>query len=165
MKRKLHGFTLIELIVVIAIIGVLAAILVPSMLGYVKKSKIQGANTTANTLQKAIAAYIVDLDVEDMCIPDGIHTVSDGTCTNSEPVDLGNFAKDLKQYFSDIEKTDAAFCIDDGLCVAVSVKSKKFYGTYPPFLTAKNWDYYSDELTDEKAVVEKAMQVNHIETD
>ena len=38
-KKKQKGFTLIELIVVIAIIGVLAAILVPSMIGYIKKSK------------------------------------------------------------------------------------------------------------------------------
>ncbi len=38
-NRKLKGFTLIEIIVVIAIIGVLAAILVPSMIGYVRKAK------------------------------------------------------------------------------------------------------------------------------
>jgi len=37
--RTRKGFTLIEIIVVIAIIGVLAAILVPSMIGYVRKAK------------------------------------------------------------------------------------------------------------------------------
>ena len=34
-----NGFTLIELVTVIAIIGVLAAILIPSMLGYLNKAR------------------------------------------------------------------------------------------------------------------------------
>lgn len=39
MEKRKKGFTLIELVVVIAIIGVLAAILVPVMMGYVRKSR------------------------------------------------------------------------------------------------------------------------------
>ena len=37
-KSNQKGFTLVELVVVIAIIGILAAILVPTMMNYVKKS-------------------------------------------------------------------------------------------------------------------------------
>ncbi len=46
-NSTVKGFTLIELIVVIAIIGVLAAILVPSMIGYIGDSKLATANSNA----------------------------------------------------------------------------------------------------------------------
>lgn len=50
MKKKVKGFTLVELIVVIAIIGVLASILVPSMMGFVRKSKYATANANAKEI-------------------------------------------------------------------------------------------------------------------
>lgn len=56
--KKLRGFTILELIVVIAIIGILALILVPSMMGYIRDSRYRTANSNAKQVYTAALAYV-----------------------------------------------------------------------------------------------------------
>lgn len=141
MKTTKKGFTLIELIVVIAIIGVLAAILVPSMLGYVKKSKIQSANSTASSIFKAVNSAATEFEEEDLCVADGVYTVTSSGLTADGDVAKTTLYAAVKNYFGDITKCkDAQFNVTGGMCNAVACKSGKYIGTYPSgVITAKNW--------------------------
>ncbi len=63
MKLNKKGFTLIELMIVVAIIGILAAIAIPNFLNYQCKSKQGEAKQSLGTLAKNQEAYFAEQDV------------------------------------------------------------------------------------------------------
>jgi len=60
MKRDQRGFTLMELMIVIVIIGVLAAIGVPAYKNYVTEAKESACNANRNTIATALGMYYAE---------------------------------------------------------------------------------------------------------
>lgn len=64
-KKSKKGFTLIELIVVVAILGILMAILIPSLVSYITSSKVRQVEANAKTAFNAIYASYSESNAED----------------------------------------------------------------------------------------------------
>ena len=102
MKQTQKGFTLIELMIVVAIIGILAAVAIPAYSNYTKKAKFTEVTQATQAMKSAVEACQADTNDLLLCAngTNGVPAVI-GTYTAGVGV-AGNTAAVLGKYVSQV---------------------------------------------------------------
>lgn len=132
--RQLHkkkGFTIVELVVVMAVIGVLAAILVPVLLGVTIRANIGSANSTASEIKKQIGYFLTMTDADHknyMLMSDGCReaftfTVKDGNWHIDAAQNPSAFSPDTVTWGNDAD-------VDESTTTTSSQYGEELLGMY-----------------------------------
>src|SRR5438132_7197386 len=66
--RQEGGFTLVELMVVIAILGVLAAVVIPNFIGLIGQGQTNANKADLVSVQSAVDAYMADNKIDGVAV-------------------------------------------------------------------------------------------------
>ena len=94
---KKKAFTLIELLIVVAIIGILAGVGIPMYNGYMATAKVQSAATNHSNVKSFVAASLTKCST-------GSKTVTIGSTARSCSANASAWSGYFREYFNSINK-------------------------------------------------------------
>ena len=113
MKQTQKGFTLIELMIVVAIIGILAAVAIPAYSNYTKKAKFTEVTQSTQAMKSAIEACYADVGDLTQCtnssngvpppIPSTNAPVASGTAVPNLSTTVGPATVGLGKYVGQVD--------------------------------------------------------------
>jgi type IV pilus assembly protein PilE len=118
MRRAVAGFTLLEMMIVVAIVAALAAIALPSYAAYVQRSRILGAITRLSDARARMEDYFLDerayADPSGRCgvVPptsatDAFIVQCEATATTFTVIATGVAAKSMTDFIYSIDQSGA----------------------------------------------------------
>jgi type IV pilus assembly protein PilA len=104
MKLKDHGFSLVELVVVVAIMAVLVGIVAPVYLRYIEKTRIQRDESAAGEIYRAaeIAVYTGEYEIPEQVL---LTFNSSGISINTELLNQNAIESVLAEHFGEQYQT------------------------------------------------------------
>ncbi|MBR6665983.1 MAG: prepilin-type N-terminal cleavage/methylation domain-containing protein [Lachnospiraceae bacterium] len=152
-KTNNKGFSLVELIIVVAIMAVLVGVLAPQYIKYLDKSKAGTDRQMLDNLRQAITTTILDPDLSDPT-DDGAPSIPT-TWTSIDDASIGSTADFWEEVFEIMGVDDGADLIDElaykvgsgsGADIKFSINSNKNVGVRIIYDGTYGTDKYDFEI-------------------
>lgn len=162
--KRVKGFTLVELIVVIAIIGVLTGVLIPNAVAWIRDSKLKTCNSEAkivfNTAVTVLQDYQLEGKVLEITSSDGVVDLSKGdaiSACDKITQKLGSNFSDNSQWYVRAEASNVSDRNRNTINVISALYSdtnaSQYIGRYPVPATKKYSSTIGNAKTDTNLTV------------